>query len=319
MKRAGVLAVALVVGCDDAATGASGSSGTGAPVPCGSRAGPRGLSQRSVTVGGVTRTFEVFLPEAWDPSKPLPFVSVHHGYLMSGAKIRVVTRWAELAQAEGVAVVFPDGDAGPDAFGPPWNIGTDVCPSTVGATPLGEGDDLALLDAMKAEVAPDQCLDDDHVFVTGFSMGGYFAHRVACLRDDVRSVAPHSGGTAHDLSACTTARKPMIIFHGDADNLIPAGCDDPAATDTPSGFTPSAAAWAARNGCAATTTDTAIEGGLCRLFDGCPPDGQVELCTFTGMGHCWAGGDPSAGADYACPGFARATDLEWAFWKTYAW
>jgi hypothetical protein len=39
------------------------------------------------------------------------------------------------------------------------------------------------------------------------------------------------------------------------------------------------------------------------------------------MGHCWAGGDPDAGAGPggACSGYTNATELEWAFFKKYAW
>jgi len=154
------------------------------------------------------------------------------------------------------------------------------------------------------------------MFVTGFSMGGYFSHHVGCMRPDIRAVAPHSGGT-HELSGCINAKRPIIIFHGKADALVPPGCDDPAAF--PVGTTvPSATAWAAHNGCAATFTTHAVQGGNCMLYDGCPPGGQVELCTFDLMGHCWAGGEASAGV-YSCPAYEAATRLEWQFFKTYAW
>ena len=53
-------------------------------------------------------------------------------------------------------------------------------------------------------------------------------------------------------------------------------------------------------------------------YDGCPAGGQVELCTFTAMGHCWAGGAASAGI-YSCPAYDDATRLAWQFFKTDAW
>jgi polyhydroxybutyrate depolymerase len=154
------------------------------------------------------------------------------------------------------------------------------------------------------------------VFATGFSMGGYFAHQVGCMRPDVRAVAPHSGGT-HPLDSCVTGHVPIIIFHGTADPVIPPGCDDPAATAV-QGVTPSAKAWAARNGCGTTTTSLTVDNGTCEVYDGCPADGQVELCTFNAMGHCWAGGPASSGV-YACPNYASSTQLEWQFWKDHAW
>ena len=185
------------------------------------------------------------------------------------------------------------------------------------------GDDFAFLDAIKADLANDQCLDEKHIFATGFSMGGYFSHHLACYRSDIRAAAPHSGGTIADLSACTRGHVPMIIFHGTSDSVIDSGCDNPNSAAV-SGFGASAALWAAKNGCKPTATVVETDGagggkGKCYLYDGCPADGQVELCAFDGMDHCWAGGNASgAGGSNACPTFADATALEWAFWKKYA-
>jgi poly(3-hydroxybutyrate) depolymerase len=226
-----------------------------------------------------------------------------------------ITRYSELADSEGIALAFPDGEGGANSFDAPWNVGTDVCPAAAGAPPNASGDDLALLDAIEADVSEDQCIDAAHVFVTGFSMGGYFTNHAGCERPDIRAIAPHSGGT-HALDACPSQHKPVIIFHGTADPIVPPGCSDPDAL-IPAGATPSAEAWAAHNGCATTTHDVDVAGGTCRYYDGCPADGQVALCTFTLMGHCWAGGP--LGSIYACPGYESATALEWQFFKSHAW
>ena len=310
-----------------AACGSSPSMGTGddvdaapsidAPDPatCGLRAGPRGTSMRHVTAGGLDRTYLVYLPPG-SATEAMPLVIVHHGYTMSGQLMFDITRYAALADTERIALAFPDGQAGPNSLGAPWNVGADVCPSTAGAPPIATGDDFALLDAIKADVAQDQCLDRDHLFVTGFSMGGYFSHHVGCMRPDIRAIAPHSGGT-HDLSGCVNARRPIIMFHGTADAAIPPGCQDPTALAV--GTTvPAATAWAQHNGCSTTTTMRAVQGGHCMHYEGCPVGGQVELCTFDAMGHCWAGGNAGSGI-YACPAYEAATQLEWTFFKTYAW
>lgn len=282
---------------------------------CGVRAGMRGKTARTVTAAGLDRTYHVYLPDG-DPQTPMPLVFVHHGYTMSGQLMFDITGFAQLADTEKLAIAFPDGQGGPLSSGAPWNVGSGLCPSTVGAPPSATGDDFAMLDAIEADVALDQCLDRDHIFVTGFSMGGYFSHHAGCMRSGVRGVAPHSGGT-HDLSSCVAGPTPILIMHGTGDTLIPAGCADPAALPVV-GVTPSADAWAAHNGCAPTTTSRAVQGGTCVHYEGCPTGGQVELCTFTAMGHCWAGGAASAGI-YACPLYESATDLAWQFWKTYAW
>jgi polyhydroxybutyrate depolymerase len=283
---------------------------------CGTRTGPRGLSEREVTIDGLRRTYLVYLPETATPTQPLPLVLVFHGYTMSGAKMHEITQYAALADQEGIAIAFPDGQNGPDSTGAPWNVGNGICPSAFGPPPIAAGDDFALIDHIKADIAEDQCIDRDHVFATGFSMGGYFSHHAGCMRSDIRAVAPHSGGT-HPLDDCPVAKKPIIIFHGLADAVIPAGCNDPNAPAV-GGVTPAADAWARHNGCSTTTTERSVQGGTCYHYEGCPEGGQVELCTFDGMNHCWAGGAASAGI-YSCPSAASATTLTWDFVKQYAW
>jgi poly(3-hydroxybutyrate) depolymerase len=271
---------------------------------CGVRVGQRGKTNRAVTAAALDRTYIVYLPPNVDPQKPIPLVFVHHGYTMSGQKMFDITGYPALADQEQIALAFPDGQGGPDTFTAPWNVGPDVCSSTNGVPPSASGDDFAMLDAIKADIELDQCIDSEHVFVTGFSMGGFFSHHAGCMSDTIRAVAPHSGGS-HALDECVTEHKPIIIFHGQSDTLIPVSCADPTA-------------WIAKNGCKSTSHDVAVKGGTCKYFDGCPVDGQVALCTFPGMGHCWAGGVAGSGV-FACPTYADATAIEWQFFKDYAW
>jgi polyhydroxybutyrate depolymerase len=292
--------------------------------PCGMRSGMRGMTNRTAQVAGLTRTYIIYLPTAFDPAKPLPLVFVFHGYTMSGQEMFDITQYAALADSEGIALAFPDGEGGPDSLVDPWNVenpGQTVCGGVdaVSAT----GDDFAFIDAMKADVAQDQCLDTAHIYTTGFSMGGYFTEHVGCYRDDMRAIAPHSGGTIADLSACTTGHVPVIMFHGTSDSVIDDACDDPTVTPD-AGFPAAATLWATKNGCSPTYSTVPANGsgggsGQCYVYDGCPADGHVELCTFDGMDHCWAGGAVAGAAGNSCPTYANATQLEWSFFKQYAW
>ena len=294
-----------------------------ASVACGTRMGMRGLTQRSLVAAGLQRTYLIYLPASLDATTPIPFVFVFHGSSMSGQEMYNVTQYYEVADREGIGLAFPDGEEGPGSLFP-WDVenpGQTVC--GVGQFVNASGNDLAFVDAMKADVLLDQCLDAPHIFATGFSMGGYFAHHIACQRSDFRAAAPHSGGTIADLSSCTTGHVPMIIFHGDSDSTIADGCDDPNATPV-AGFPASATLWAARNGCHTTYATIPTDGdggglGQCYMYDGCPTDGQVELCTFTGMNHCWAGGGVDGGGGHGCPAYASAVTLQWNFFKQYAW
>ena len=274
---------------------------------CGARTGMRGLTSRTLTMPSAptTRTYLVYLPPTFDPHTPAPLVFVMHGFTMSGQAMHDITQYSALADSEGIAVAFPDGEGGPSTWTPPWNVGTGNC--YPGDVESATGDDFDFLVSMRADIAKDQCIDGPHVFVTGFSMGGYFSHHTGCMRPDLaRAVAPHSGGT-HPFTSCAAGHEPVIVFHGDSDPVVPASCDDSAV-----------AQWVQKNGCAQTADVVAVTGGSCSYYQGCPSDGQVAYCKFTGLGHAWAGGAADAGI-FSAPTYASATQLEWAFFKKYAW
>jgi len=310
-------------------TSAGAGAGGAASGSCGTRTTLRGKTSRTVMVGGMARTFIAYLPQSLSPTTPVPLVYVFHGATQTGANMYEMTEYSTLADKENIAVVFPDGQGTSSATGAgnlaPWSVSDG--PALCGAGTLVNNlnaVDLPFLDGIRAEMQTDQCIDPAHVFATGFSMGGYFSHHIACDRPDFRAAAPHSGATMADLSSCKTKHVPMIIFHGLGDSLISAGCSDPNAPQQ-AGFPASATLWAEKNGCQSTYKtilepgSTPGKDGNCYLYDGCPADGQVELCTFADMPHAWAGAASCPGCIGSGAGYASATQLQWDFFKKYAW
>jgi polyhydroxybutyrate depolymerase len=288
----------------DADDGFLDSGDAGATACVGKRGAWKGKTNRTVTAAGVRRTYVLYEPEGIDPNEPVPLVLVFHGMMMNGQQMFDITEYSRLADSEKFVVAFPDGE--PLSIGP-WNVGANVCPpgNLVDAT----GNDLAFRDAMIADIGGDSCLDRRHTFVVGFSMGGFFAHDVGCVRSDIAGIAPASAGT-HPFTSCVPGHKPVIIFHGTADPRIPHSCDDTARTQ-----------WVQKNGCSSVVTSTIVKGGHCEWSQGCPPDGQVVYCLFDGMGHAWAGGAADAGAFASlssAPNYESATELSWKFFKSYA-
>jgi polyhydroxybutyrate depolymerase len=288
-------------GSTGSGAGKGGASAGGAPVACSGKAGAiRGASNQRVNAAGIERTFVHYAPPTLDPNEPSPIVFVAHGWTMTGQQMFDLTQYHRLADEEGFIVMYPDGQ--PLSLGP-WNVGTNACPSTLAVLPLAAGDDQSFLDAMIAFASEDQCVDRQHVFVTGFSMGGYFANETGCLRADIAAIGPHSGGS-HDFGSCPVTRKPAILFHGTADGLIPAACGLEARDR-----------WVELNGCGSEVDSVEVMGGHCEYSKDCPADGQVVLCQFDGMDHGWAGGDGTFGF----PAYESATALSWAFFKEYGW
>jgi len=293
-------------------TSSGGVAGNGGATACSGKPGSkRGKSTQMVMAAGAARTFVYYAPATLDANAPVPLVVVPHGYTMNAEQMYSITGYDKIADREGFAVVYPDGEGTN-----PWNVGSGVC--GLGASVNATGDDQAFMKAILDFVEADQCLDHSHVFMTGFSMGGYFSHETACVNAAFRAAGPHSGGT-HDLSTCPEKHKPMIIFHFKDDALIGYSCATAARDE-----------WIKHNGCSPDAPDvTMVKSGSCEYYKGCPADGQVALCSFDkpadgfpmGMafaGHGWAGGSRDM-SDFAIPNAESASELGWAFFKKYAW
>jgi polyhydroxybutyrate depolymerase len=270
-------------------------------------AAPPGLSPavfKTIDVGGVERTFRMHVPYGLDRNTPVPLVSVHHGFTMSGKVMEDITTWKQVAERERFVVVFPDGGGSN-----PWNVGEGVC--NVGSTVSAPAtqDDFGFVRAMIAEVQKTQPINPKQVFVGGFSMGGYFANNIGCKgKDIVRAIAAHSGGTY--TGDCPGNPIPVLVIHGDADGLIPYQCGKEAY-----GY------WVTRNKCGSGTDAEAIKEGSCVWNQGCPAGQEVGMCTMKAMDHGWAGTTYTGswlmlqyggGAQYE-----NGAELMWKFFKRY--
>lgn len=227
-------------------------------------------------------------PSGLDPNTPVPLVFVAHGFTMSGAVMQTLTNFDAVADRDKFVVVYPDGDGG--AF--PWDVGVGAC-APGGLISAGAADSLhGYLDGMRAAIEADQCIDSSQIFVTGFSMGGYFSHHVGCQRGNefARAVGPHSGGTYP--GECPGAPVPIFIMHGAADTFIDHTLCGQGARDL----------WLPRNGCGTTFDTKMVSGGHCDWYKDCDANGQTVYCEFDGVGHSWASG---------------ATDAVWSFFKGY--
>jgi polyhydroxybutyrate depolymerase len=300
----------------DAAGGSPDAGPANAPVPaCSGKPGARrGKSNQTLMAGGARRSFIYYAPKGLDPNTPVPLLIVPHGTNMSGQGMFDITQYAAIADREKFVAIFPDGIDGPGSFAP-WNVGSGVC--GLGAFVVGGGNDQAFVDAMIAFAEQDQCIDSRHIFMTGFSMGGYFSHETGCVSSKIAAIAPHSGGT-HDLSRCPAKPKPAILFHFTSDSLIGYECGSGARDEL-----------VKRNGCSASGPEVVpVKGGKCEYYKGCSA-GQVTFCSFDpparaddGLpsGHGWSGGSKAGAESFgAISNTESASELGWAFFKKYAW
>jgi polyhydroxybutyrate depolymerase len=262
-------------------------------VCCTGDATPAGTHARSTAEG---RTFLLYIPESLDATAPVALVLVHHGFTMSGQIMYDITSWKDVAEEQGLVVAYPNGS--PEA---PWNVGEGTVCGAGAVVNNPDQDDFGFVQDMIDDIALEACIDRSKVFVTGFSMGGYFSHNLACRSPDlVRATAPHSGGAENDY-LCQKPR-PVMILHGTGDPLISYDCAVQARDK-----------WVQVNGCSTEVDTEEVSGGLCERNRDCPPGAQVEMCSFEGMGHGWAGSD-----DILYGGGSQYQDAARLAWRFFA-
>jgi predicted peptidase len=200
---------AAAVGCASAARG---------------RFEERGFLFRELSVGGRVYPYAVYVPRAYDPARPWPVVLFLHGRGESGTD-----GVKPIIQGIGSAIL--------------WN--SERWPALV-VFPQKPGEDseweqheaavLAILDTVRREYR----VDDDRIYLTGLSQGGHgtwvlgarhpgtwaalvsvCAYAAAHPRAAKLGLPPASFGAAEQLAA-GIGDLPFWLFHGDADDVVPA-------------------------------------------------------------------------------------------------
>jgi len=234
----------------------------GSSAGCGKANAGTGLQTRSMTIAGKARSYLRFVPPGYQPNVPLAVVFGLHGSGGTSEKARAIFELE--AKAGGKAIfVYPQGLPDP-AFDD-----ANRWITTKGS------EDFAFLSALIAEVEASHCVDQDRIFVSGFSDGARMTSMVGCfLGDVVRAIAPVApGGTATTL--------PLAGCVGEVGIWEGLGNDD---VDHEPGATRVRDYYRAANGCAATRTITTPAG--CETYDGCRGAVPAVWCTYPG-GHAW--------------------------------
>jgi polyhydroxybutyrate depolymerase len=275
---------------------------------------------RSLTVGGLTRTYVVHAPPALDPQKPAPVVLALHEATMTGPLMAWFSGLDATADAAGFIAVYPNGTGGRSSYF--WNAG-HCC----GDAARNNVDDVAFVRVVLDELATVYRIDPRRVFATGMSNGAMMAYRLAAeLSDRIAAVAPVAG-----TMACGEPRPsrpvPVLHIHGTDDEFVPfgGGRGPKSISGVPHrSVAGTVAAWARANGC--REDPAAVEALPDRAGDGTrvtrttyrgeAAGAEVVLVTVAGGGHTWPGRPGSATLGRSTRNVS-ANDLIWEFFDRH--
>ena len=68
-----------------------------------------GATRHAITVDGVSRSYRVHEPAAFDGTSPVPVLLVFHGFRQTGRGVERLSDLSALADRQGFLVVYPEG------------------------------------------------------------------------------------------------------------------------------------------------------------------------------------------------------------------
>jgi polyhydroxybutyrate depolymerase len=262
----------------------------------------------SFVYDGIERTYRVYIPSVYSPSTAVPLLFNLHGFGSNNIEQEIYGNFRPIADTAGFIIVHPNGtfDAQNNRF---WNtFGT----STV--------DDVGFLSALIDTISADYTIDQNRIYSTGMSNGGFMSYELACqLSERIAAIASVTGSMVYDhFNACNAIHPtPVMEIHGTADGTVPFNGN--------AFFVPIdelVAYWAEFNNCSTVPVITQVpdidptDGCTAELqvFNNGDLGSRVELFKVIGGGHTWPGATFVIGVTNM--DFSASTEI-WHFFSQY--
>ncbi|MBT2559342.1 hypothetical protein J7E24_16250 [Hymenobacter sp. ISL-91] len=276
---------------------------------------PRAQAQQTITgsirFDGVVRDYRLYVPRAYDGTKPVPLLLNLHGFGSNNVEQEQYGDFRAIADTANFLVLHPNGTVGPNSqrF---WNT---FLPYAAGGP-----DDVGFLSALIDSISARYRVNQQRLYSTGMSNGGFMSYELACrLNGRIAAIASVTGSmVASHLDACAPVRAvPVLEIHGTADGTVP--------YEGNAVFVPIpelVAAWAQRNGCNPTPVITQVpdtnttDGSTAerQVFAGGRNGSVVEHYRIIGGGHTWPGAPVNIGVTNRD---IDASKVVWQFLRRY--
>lgn len=250
---------------------------------------PHKIGDETLTIqsGGLNRSFIVHLAPSYG-NQPQALVITYHGYQNTALRTAQRTNMGTEADKAGFIVVFPQGVDNP----PTWNAG-------IGADgPTGDANDVRFTSDLISYFEHNYCVDAHRIYVTGYSLGGGMAYRIACtLTNQIAALATVSGAFYRLPGGCNPSRPlPVLEIHGQADQFAPYDGNSymgMASVQTYLNF------WLAHDQCKPASKVIFQKADVTALeWSQCARGTIIEHYRISDGGHVWPGSNPTLGIGY---------------------
>lgn len=202
---------------------------------------------------GLEREYFVFLPSTYSNGEQFPAAIFMHGYggTATGTEAEVTNGLTRYAEDYGYVVVFPQSTwfVAEDAAGQAreissWNHISDgfdkgpagpictedavvyPCPPECGTCGrcgwASCHDDVGFLEGLLARLVSDFRIDEDRVYVSGFSNGAFMSNRIACEASTLFAAAALIAGRVEPGFECSPqVALPLLQINGRKDETVP--------------------------------------------------------------------------------------------------
>jgi polyhydroxybutyrate depolymerase len=236
------------------------------------------VRHRTLIVGGLSRTYRLYVSTGLDRTRPAPLVIVLGGVGNTGDSMVQATGFDRAADTGKFVVAYPDG------VNNTWNAGY-CCLLGAASGP----DDVTFLGRVIDDVESTVKIDTPRVFAVGVSAGGMMAYRLACeMADRIAGVGSVAG--AMILDDCHPSKPVSIVeIHGTADGEVPyeGGHTAGGATQDSPPTVAVAQRWAQLDACPAPATQETQAPVSTSTWTGCSAGTGVKLISIDGGGHTW--------------------------------
>lgn len=218
-------------------------------------------SKNIIQIAGKDREYNLFVPDNYSNNKQYSLIVASHGRTNSNDRVQGYM-WLDRNQTDFI-VAYPAWLPSGSAFS--WS----------------EKESITFFDALIQQVADNYCINRDHVFLVGHSLGGWFTQKVACLRGELVNAMAAVGSGPYG-SNCTGPA--TSLFFQNFDDQLSSYASGVSARNTREKV----------NECTDVTEEIKIGPLTCTHWTECSADTSVVWCEwYTGYGndpHSWPTG-----------------------------